>query len=107
LSGQADSTEIPAPTMEMLLAAEAKDPLLKSIQTTLSRQLTSMIQFREQVYHHKKEVREQEKVIRSRERKEARDLAKTERQRVLSTAVEMNFERRCAHDDRVGKDIKY
>lgn len=49
------------------------------------------------------QVREQELAIQSRQRKEAKDAAKSDRRRVLSTAVEMNFERRCAHDDRVGE----
>ena len=105
-SGHADSTDIPAPTMEMLLAAEVKEPVLKAIQDSLSKQLTGMIHFREQVYQHKRAVREEEKIIQSRDRKEAKHLAKAERKRVLSTAVEMNFERRCAHDDRVGKNLR-
>lgn len=90
----------------MLLSAEVKDPLLKSIQDTLSKQLNSMIHFREQVYQHKKEVKQEELILQSRLRKAEKDAAKADRQRVLSTAVEMNFERRCAHDDRVGK-MKY
>ena len=87
----------------MLLAAEVKDPLLKSIQETLSKQFTNMLQFREQVYQHKKEVKQEELSLQSRRRKDAKEDAKAERQKLLATAVEMNFERRCADDDRVGE----
>jgi hypothetical protein len=85
----------------MLLSAEVKDPLLKSLQETLSKQFKNMIQFREQVFLHKKDIREQEQMMRSRERKQKVDFSKAERKKELSTAVEMSFERRCAHDDRV------
>jgi len=101
-NGQADSTDVPIPTFEMLLGAEVKEPLLKSVQDALSKQLNSMIQFREKVYRQKKEVKEQEKLIQIRERQRQKDISKAERKRDLSTAVEMNFERRCAHDDRAG-----
>ena len=104
-SGHADSIDGPTPTLEMLLATDVKDPMLKSIKDTLSNQLNRLIQFREQVYTHKKEVKEQEKVMLSRSRKEAKEFSKSLRKQNLSTAVEMNFERRCAHDDRVGMKI--
>ena len=102
VTGHADSTDAPIPTIDMLLAADVKDPMLKSIQETLSKQFNDLILFREKVLQLKKNVTEQEKAIEVRTRKLAKDESKAERKKTLSTAVEMAFERRCAHDDRIG-----
>lgn len=57
-SGHGDSTDVPATTMERLLSSDTKDPALRSVKDTLSKQLEGMIKFREKVQAHKTEVLE-------------------------------------------------